>query len=101
MSSTKTKKPQTFTEMLIIYGTVPGYQTHRDPVTGSWFIIDFCQTLAKHAHDTSLDDMIKISNQSTKMFRTGNNTLQTISTEKRDFDRHLYLNPGLWVNEET
>jgi caspase Dronc len=50
----------TFSDILICYATVPGFQTHRDPMYGSWYIQSMCKIWSARAHDTDVEDLVKM-----------------------------------------
>uniref|UniRef100_U5EYG7 Putative ecdysone-inducible caspase n=1 Tax=Corethrella appendiculata TaxID=1370023 RepID=U5EYG7_9DIPT len=86
----------TYSDMLICYATVPGFQTHRDPLEGSWFIQSLCNIIEEHAHDTHIEDLMKMVCADVAEIRTDRNALQTAATENRGFNQVLYFNPGLY-----
>lgn len=84
----------TFYDMKICYSTVLGYNAFRDPVEGSWYIQILCKVFAEHAHDTHLEDLLKLIGESMNVKRTERYHLQTVSNEDRGFNKILYFNPG-------
>lgn len=87
---------QTFSDMKICYATIPGRQSFRDPQKGSWYIEIMCEVWAEHAHDTHLDNLLKIVGNTLSIRRTEDNKLQTSSNEERGFYKLLYFNPGFY-----
>lgn len=90
----------TFFDMKVCYSTVLGYNAFRDPLEGSWYVQILCKVLAEHAHDTHLEDLLKIIGEQMNFKRTENDLLQTISNEDRGFTKHLYFNPGFYSDEQ-
>lgn len=92
-----------YNDILICYATVPGYQAHRDPEFGSWYVKILCQTLALHAHDTHLEDMLKLVSAKTMDMkdRYGENFVQVASTENRGFNKLLYFNPKKYESKSS
>ncbi len=86
----------TSSDIKICYATVPGFETHRDPDTGSWYVQALCEVFARHAHEDHLDDMLKMIGEKTSRIRTDKGELQTTSTEENGFHKHLYFNPGYY-----
>ncbi|XP_058453187.1 caspase Dronc-like [Malaya genurostris] len=85
----------TFADMFICFSTVPGFAAHRDLHKGSWFVESMCEVWAKHAHDTDVEQLMKLVGKHTSMYRNAqNNALQTLASEQRGFFDILYLNPG-------
>lgn len=84
----------TFYDMKICYSTVLGYNAFRDPIEGSWYIQILCKVFAEHAHDTHLEDLLKIIGGHMNNKRTECDHLQTVSNEDRGFNKVLYFNPG-------
>lgn len=107
--STKSKKTETdsltiseqinigtYTDIKVCYATVPGFETHRDPNTGSWYVQTFCEVFAEYAHEFHLDDLLKMIGDRTSRIRTDKGELQTSSTEEKGFHKNLYFNPGYY-----
>lgn len=91
---TPTNMP-TYADMLICYPTVPGFAAHRDLQNGSWFVESMCKIWSKHAHDTDVEQLMKLVGSDASTYRTEqNNALQTLGSEQRGFFNVLYLNPG-------
>lgn len=84
-----------YNDIIICYATVPGYKAHRDPEFGSWYIRELCRILALHAHDTHLEDLLKIVSENTMKMtdRQGEGVVQVASTENRGFNKLLFFNP--------
>lgn len=89
-----TKRYPSFSDILICYATVPGYETHRDQGLGSWYIQKFCLVLAQYAHNSSFEEMLKIIHQKVGEIQTSGTNIQTPSFESRGFNKVLYFNPG-------
>ncbi|KAJ6638149.1 Caspase Dronc, partial [Pseudolycoriella hygida] len=89
----------TSSDIKICYATVPGFETHRDPDTGSWYVQVLCEVFAEHAHEHNLDDMLKMIGEKTSRIRTDKGELQTTSTEENGFHKHLYFNPGYYGDD--
>lgn len=88
----------TYSDIKICYATVPGYRSFRDPLDGSWYIQIMCEIWSEHAHDTHLDDLLKMVGSTASVKRTENSKLQTCSNEDRGFFKKLYFNPGYYGN---
>lgn len=86
----------TFYDMKICYSTVLGYNAFRDPIEGSWYIQILCKVFGEHAHDTHLEDLLKIIGLHMNNKRTEGDQLQTVSNEDRGFNKILYFNPGFY-----
>jgi caspase Dronc len=50
----------TYSDILICYATVVGFMTHRDVQDGSWYIQNMVSLWAEHAHDTHVEDLVKM-----------------------------------------
>jgi len=46
-------------DILICFATVPGFVSNRDTIFGTWYIQTFCETVAQHAHDTEILDILR------------------------------------------
>ncbi|CAO1410537.1 unnamed protein product [Diamesa serratosioi] len=84
----------TSSDILICYGTVPGFQTHRDTETGSWYITELCKVFAEHSCDCHIDDLLKLVGANTLLIRD-NGRLQVASIENRGFNKLLFFNPKI------
>ncbi|XP_055613753.1 caspase Dronc [Uranotaenia lowii] len=101
MINPKTDPPTnmpTYADMFICFSTVPGFAAHRDKFKGSWFVESMCDEWAKHAHDTDVEQLMKLVGKNTSMYRTEQNNLQTLASEQRGFFDLLYLNPGYYAD---
>lgn len=84
----------TFSDILICYATLPGFAAHRDTFTGSWYITELCKVIADHAHDTHLEDMLKILATKVLEIRDGQK-IQVSSAENRGFTKVFFFNPKI------
>lgn len=83
-----------FSDILICYGTVPGFVTHRDTGFGSWYVRELCKIFTEHACDCHLEDMLKMVSTKTMEIRDAGR-LQVASTENRGFNKLLFFNPKI------
>ncbi|XP_017040489.1 caspase Dronc [Drosophila ficusphila] len=95
MSSVYTNVP-TLADTLICYANTPGYVTHRDSETGSWYIQKFCDVMAEHAHNTNVEDILKKTHASVGNMRTKKGSMQTGAFDNLGFNKKLYFNPGFY-----
>lgn len=88
----------TYADMFICFSTVPGFAAHRDLLNGSWFVESMCEVWSKHAHDTDVEQLMKLVGKHASLYRTDqSNALQTLASEQRGFFNVLYLNPGYYA----
>ncbi|KAL6433837.1 hypothetical protein ACFW04_005813 [Cataglyphis niger] len=85
-----------YSDMLIVQSTLPGHVSYRDRITGSWFIHYLCSTFMNYACTTHIQDLFTMVDAELKMVRTGNDECQTPSIQLLGFNKHCYLNPGLF-----
>ncbi|EDW40953.1 caspase Dronc [Drosophila sechellia] len=97
ISSPRTNVP-TLADTLWCYANTPGYVTHRETDTGSWYIQKFCQVMADHAHDTDLEDILKMTHASVGDKRSKKGSMQTGAYDNLGFNKKLYFNPGFYVD---
>ena len=77
--------------------TLPGFETHRDIHEGSWFVQALCHVLAKHAHNTDLEVMLKlVMSHLINEYRTEDYRLQTPAVHSLGFKHALFFNPGFY-----
>lgn len=88
------KNVSTLSDMLICYATPEGYSTMRDPVEGSWYIKYLCDVMAEHAHNTSMEDILKLTDMRIRNLRTEEGNLQTGNFINLGFYKKLFFNPG-------
>ncbi|KAL7733441.1 hypothetical protein ACLKA6_004922 [Drosophila palustris] len=91
----------TLSDLLLCYASTAGYETHRDPKDGSWYIQQFCDTMAEHAHNLSLEDILKKTQLKVGNMRTPEGTLQTGEYNSRGFNKKLFFNPGFYLDPNT
>uniref|UniRef100_A0A1Q3FLD2 Putative caspase-1 n=1 Tax=Culex tarsalis TaxID=7177 RepID=A0A1Q3FLD2_CULTA len=87
----------TYADMYICFSTVPGFSAHRDTNHGSWLVESMCQVWTKHAHDTDVEQLMKLVGAEMARYRTENFGMQTLASEQFGFYKLLYLNPGYSV----
>ena len=81
-----------FSDILICYGTVPGFVTHRDTGFGSWYVRELCKVFAEHACDCHIEELLKMVGSKTLELRD-EGRLQVASTENRGFNKLMFFNP--------
>lgn len=84
-------------DLIVCYATSEGFKAHRDPADGSWYIQSFVKNMAKNAHDTSFEDILKNIQADTLKLRTIDGSLQTANYVNRGFNKALYFNPRIWL----
>ncbi|XP_060823588.1 caspase-6 [Bombus pascuorum] len=85
-----------YEDMLLAYATLPGYVAFRDKITGSWFIQILCEVFMKYAHKAHLQDLLNMVDERLKIQRTNGGDCQTLTITLIGFNKHCYLNPGLF-----
>ncbi|KRT86162.1 Peptidase [Oryctes borbonicus] len=88
--ATTFQAPRTNADMLLAYATVPGFVSHRNPTLGTWYIQAICRIFMEHAHDTDVENLLKIVDANLEKNYLSHR--QTSSYENRGFKR-CYLNP--------
>ncbi|XP_011873537.1 PREDICTED: caspase-1 [Vollenhovia emeryi] len=86
-----------YSDMLVVQSTLPGYVSYRDSITGSWFIQILCKIFMNHAHTNHVLDLFSMIDMELKLLRTMHNECQTSSVQSWGFNKHCYLNPGLFM----
>lgn len=86
----------TFSDMLICYGSLPGFVTNREPLEGSWYINALYDVFSHCAHDTHIEDMLKmIGPRIDELYDHKKGvSKQTPVFWNYSFNKHLYFNPG-------
>lgn len=85
----------TVSDILICYGTVPHFMTHRDTEFGSWYVRELCKVLAENACTHHLEELLKLVGSNTMGYKKDEGLVQVASTESRGFHSLLYLNPKI------
>ncbi|XP_076242038.1 death regulator Nedd2-like caspase [Calliopsis andreniformis] len=88
-----------YEDMFVAYATLPGHVAFRDKITGSWFIQILCEVFMNYAYKTHLQDLLNMVDERLKIQRTIKEECQTLTVTSIGFNKHCYLNPGLF--EET
>lgn len=96
------KRAPMFSDIMVCYGSYEGYVTYRNSSIGSYYVVAMCNLWAKHAHDTSLEELLKLLTKDLIENRDINrNGVQVCEYQGRGFDKHLFFNPGLYIKEKT
>lgn len=85
----------TWTDMLITYSTIEGYEAFRDPNRGSWFIQMLIDVLMKRAWNTDLQEMLNDVNRKVITLESQYGEKQAIQIDIRGFSYKVFFNPGL------
>ncbi|OXU20628.1 hypothetical protein TSAR_006461 [Trichomalopsis sarcophagae] len=88
-----------YEDMLIVYSTIPGFVSYRDEYNGTWFIQILCEVFMNYAHKVHVRELFDMIDFRLKNFRTPEDNCQTPSVTSRGFNRHCYLNPGLFEDK--
>lgn len=91
-----TEMLRSYEDMLLAYATLPGYVAFRDKITGSWFIQILCEVFMKYAHEAHLQDLLSMVDERLRILRTSGGECQTLTVTSIGFNKHCYLNPGLF-----
>lgn len=84
-----------YSDIIICYATLPGFVAHRDTESGSWYITELCKVFAQHAHDTHLENLLKMLNKEISNIRVIMQQAQTTSTDNRGFEKLMFFNPQI------
>lgn len=88
----------TYSDILLCYGTYPGYVSYRNPHEGSYFVLSMCKIWPKNMHTTCLEKLIKMMQKDLKKSRDSDGYKgQLVTMENRGLDKALYFNPGLYL----
>lgn len=90
---------RTYSDIKICYSTVSGYASHRDDITGSWYIETMSKIFHKFSHNTHLDNLLKLISKDMKDCVGENNEMQTPCNEDIGFSEKLYFNPGYYESQ--
>lgn len=87
----------TLSDVKICYATVPGYETFRDNITGSWYVEVMSKVWAEDAHDTCVNNLLmKVGKEVSNRRESRTFELQTECNESHGFHKTLYFNPGYY-----
>lgn len=87
-------------DMLIAFSTLPGDRSYRDTCLGTWYMQAICKAFMEHAHDTDIENLLKVVDYNLKHLRSADGNMQTSSYENRGF-RLCYLHPGIYQDENN
>lgn len=89
-----------FSDMMICYGSCPGYATYRNIDEGSYYVKILCQLWSINAHNTHLVDLLDLLTDQLKHNTTINKYgVQVCCYQDWGFDKQLYFNPGIYIKE--
>ena len=95
MVSRSGKRLPMYGDMLIAYGTIPGYVANRDTMNGSWYIECLCTVFMENSYAMELMEMLAEISREMLKYESEFGTVQTSSYEVRGCFNKLYFNPGL------
>ncbi|KAI4495688.1 hypothetical protein M0802_008523 [Mischocyttarus mexicanus] len=95
----KKKSYRNYSDMLIAYATLPGHVAFRNNITGSWFILIFCEVFMNHAYKHHVADLFLLIDERIKELTSTDTYCQTISVESKGFHKYCYINPGMFEQE--
>ncbi|XP_044260262.1 caspase Dronc-like [Tribolium madens] len=78
-------------DALIAYSTLPGFLSHRDTTSGTWYISTLCDVFSQHAHEYHVEDLLKMVD--VQLTTIKGSVRQTTHYENRGFKR-CYLHPA-------
>ncbi|XP_044754114.1 caspase-3-like [Coccinella septempunctata] len=85
-------------DMLIGYATQKGHRAHRDPNVGSWYIQLICKVFMEKAHNTDIVSMLNEVDRKLRSRASPQYTMQTASYTSNGFNKLLYFNPGIYLD---
>ena len=91
--SLNTARP-TWEDMVIAYSSIPGYKSHRDHETGTWFIQALVDTFKNHAHKEELIDLLRMTSDTLSKFTNEHGKKQTCNIEMRHLYKKIYFQSG-------
>ncbi|XP_077534110.1 caspase-2-like isoform X2 [Haemaphysalis longicornis] len=96
-SPTVTPKPRTasFSDMCIVYATIPGFVALKNEVTGSWLLSAVYNVFSKHACTMDLDALMRRVNKEVLARAAHDGAKVTPCTEMFAWTSQLFFNPGL------
>ncbi|CAG9819270.1 unnamed protein product [Phaedon cochleariae] len=94
-STSITVRKRSTEDMLVGYSTLQGFKAHRDTNRGSWYIEFLCDVFMKHAHNTSVDELLMMIDQRLRYRASEDCGMQTAEHRNKGFKK-LYLHPGIY-----
>ncbi|XP_063975344.1 caspase b-like [Diachasmimorpha longicaudata] len=93
------KGTRNFEHILIVNSTLPGYVSFRNTLCGSWFIQSLCYVFMRMACSYPIQDLFSKIDQLLASIRTDSNQCQTTTVKYIGFFKRMYLNPGLFLED--
>lgn len=87
-------KLPTVHDVMICYATVPGFETMRDPDSGSWYIESMCKIWAQSAHNMELKELLDNVGADVHRKQSSEGHIQTGSYTNVGFFKKMFFNPG-------
>ncbi|XP_077287841.1 death regulator Nedd2-like caspase isoform X2 [Arctopsyche grandis] len=87
-----------YSDILIVHSTLPGFSSHRDKILGSWFIISMCKVFMEHAYNTNVEELFGMTDEYLKnipQIVSNFDSVQNASIERWSFNKICFLNPGM------
>lgn len=104
--SRRPDRTSSWSDMYIVYATIPGFVAHRNEETGSWLLSAMHEVFLKHAHHKSLDWLMRSVSAAIRSRSSHDGSRQTVCIEQLGWTKKLYFNPGrmgdpLWKDIST
>lgn len=90
-----TPRTASFSDMYIVYATIPGFVALKNNVTGSWLLSAVYNVFSKHAWTMDLEALMRHVNKEVLARAAHDGAKMTPCTEPLGWRGQLYFNPGL------
>lgn len=91
------RRVPSYSDMYICYASVPGYESHRNITTGTWFLSAVYKVFSQHACTMHLEELMHLVNDEVISRFTRYGYRQTPSGDPRGWRKKLYFHPGLFL----
>ncbi|XP_043269821.1 caspase Dronc isoform X2 [Venturia canescens] len=90
-----------YSDIMVAHATMHGYVAFRDNVSGSWYMQILCEVFMNYAHKLHVQELFQMVDRRLADQRTEFGDTQTSTIKMMGFNRHCYLNPGLFENSNS
>lgn len=94
------KKEGSYSDIIISYSTVEGYVSLRNEDTGSWYGTALAYVLMNHAHEMSLQGLLRKVNEEVQEKTNEDGHKQSPTYENIGFNKKFYFNPVIFQDRQ-
>jgi len=92
MDSNSFRPQPIMSDALVCFSTIPGNVSYRDSYLGSWYIYCLTETFMNHAHNTNIEELLRMTNNRMTQINDGQDNRQVSAWLAIAFNKKFYFN---------